>query len=139
MTEEEQRAGASPGATDDDPPTQPIDLARLREKYRKRRQRHRQGTLSFRRKGQQAVQIPLDRASTLIGRDGGCDIVLDDPGVSRRHARVIKNEEGHFELVDAHSTNGILVEGVPTERMLLCDGDAFMIGETQFTIQINDA
>ena len=46
-----------------------------------------------------------------IGRDPTCDIVLDDPKVSRVHARVEATPDGTWQLVDAGSTNGIWVGG----------------------------
>jgi pSer/pThr/pTyr-binding forkhead associated (FHA) protein len=46
-----------------------------------------------------------------IGRDPTCDVVLDDPKVSRVHARVEATPDGAWQLVDAGSTNGIWVDG----------------------------
>jgi predicted component of type VI protein secretion system len=41
----------------------------------------------------------------LIGRDGQCDLVVDDRRVSRRHARISWGE-GRFCVEDLGSTNG---------------------------------
>lgn len=46
-----------------------------------------------------------------IGRDPGCDFVLQDSSVSRRHARVLR-EDGCWRLLDLNSTNGTRVNGV---------------------------
>jgi S-DNA-T family DNA segregation ATPase FtsK/SpoIIIE len=57
--------------------------------------------------------IPLERSVVIvIGRDPACDIVLDDPLVSKRHAR-LEIGQGRVELVDLNSANGILVGGAP--------------------------
>ncbi|MHB1354900.1 MAG: protein kinase domain-containing protein [Anaerolineae bacterium] len=51
-------------------------------------------------------QVPFgDRTMMTIGRDKGCELVLDDSRVSRRHAQV--NYDGlHCSLTDLSSTNG---------------------------------
>lgn len=46
----------------------------------------------------------------MIGRDESCDVIVDDPGVSRRHARVT-NAEGSEWVEDLGSTNGTWVDG----------------------------
>ena len=62
-----------------------------------------------------------DRAETLVpgrldvdlikvGRATDNDIVLDDAMVSRYHAEIRKVADGHWELHDAGSANGIFVE-----------------------------
>ncbi len=46
--------------------------------------------------------------SVLIGRDGQCDLVVDDRRVSRRHARISWGE-GRFCVEDLGSTNGTYI------------------------------
>ena len=43
-------------------------------------------------------QFPLDRA-VVLGRDAAADVVLDDPRVSRRHARITPSD-GVVVVVD---------------------------------------
>ena len=50
-----------------------------------------------------------------MGRDPACELVLDDPTVSRRHARLGWDEEGPY-VEDAGSRHGIWVEGRPLPR-----------------------
>jgi two-component system, cell cycle response regulator len=69
----------------------------------------------------------LDRALTAIGRNEDCDIVLLDPGVSRRHAKVVHEKEGHV-IQDLHSTNGTYVNGSKVENQALKDGDKVTVG-----------
>lgn len=45
-----------------------------------------------------------------IGRDASCDVVIDDPNVSRRHAE-LRTESGGWVLVDTNSTQGVHVAG----------------------------
>src|SRR5690606_4383398 len=53
---------------------------------------------------------PLTRPVTTIGRAADNDIVLDDPSVSRRHARVVRRRNG-FVVEDLDSFNGTTVAG----------------------------
>jgi pSer/pThr/pTyr-binding forkhead associated (FHA) protein len=62
--------------------------------------------------------------STVIGRDPGCDIVLDDDRVSRRHARLV-GADGAWRLSDLGSTNGTLVSGRPAEDITI-EQDAWL-------------
>ena len=51
------------------------------------------------------------RASAcVIGRSRECDLVLDDPNVSRRHAELRREGDG-WVVADLGSTNGIKVNG----------------------------
>jgi len=51
---------------------------------------------------------PLTKPVTTIGRAADNDIVLDDPSVSRRHARVVRRRNG-FVIEDLDSFNGTSV------------------------------
>ena len=53
-------------------------------------------------------RIPLQSFRTTLGRQAGNDVVLDEPGISRRHAEVIKMDSG-FSLRDLSSINGTYV------------------------------
>jgi DNA-binding NtrC family response regulator len=50
----------------------------------------------------------------LIGRGAEADIRLDDPSVSRKHARVMVQEDA-VRLIDLDSRNGIRVNGAPIQ------------------------
>ena len=52
--------------------------------------------------------------AAVIGRDPGCDIVLEDDRVSRRHAR-LAFAEGAWRLADLESTNGTSLGGAPLD------------------------
>ena len=64
----------------------------------------------------------------LIGRDIGCDIVLGDMTVSRRHARLLFSD-GVWSLRDLDSTNGISVNGALVKRCQLRPGDRLRVGD----------
>jgi len=66
----------------------------------------------------------------VLGRDASCDIVLDAPGTSRRHAR-IRPDGGLFLLEDLGSKNGTLLNGVGCSVARLSDGDEIVLGMVQ--------
>jgi len=60
--------------------------------------------------------FPLDLADHLIGRrsdsaDIHPEVVLPDPGISRRHARLLRQADGGMALVDLASMNGTRLNG----------------------------
>ena len=73
--------------------------------------------------------VPLTQPEVTIGRLPECDVVVEDPGASRQHARV-RRTDGGFVLVDLGSTNGTLVNDVPIQEHELENGDRITIGET---------
>ena len=67
----------------------------------------------------------------VIGRDAGCDIVVPQPEVSRRHAEVVPAEAGYV-LTDL-STNGVFVNGKRVKySALLGRGDVIRLGAEEF-------
>ena len=52
--------------------------------------------------------IPIEGGTTTIGRSPSNDIVVDEDGVSRRHAAIQGDAEGFF-IVDLDSRNGTFV------------------------------
>jgi hypothetical protein len=73
--------------------------------------------------------VPLTQREVTIGRLPECDVVVEDPGASRQHARVRRTDDG-FVLVDLGSTNGTLVNDAPIQERVLENGDRITIGET---------
>jgi ABC-type multidrug transport system ATPase subunit/pSer/pThr/pTyr-binding forkhead associated (FHA) protein len=71
------------------------------------------------------IHQPGDR--TVIGREPGCDLVLDDIEVSRRHARM-ETTGSQTWLVDMRSFNGTFVNGRRVDRAVLNDGDVIRLG-----------
>ncbi|MBD0348855.1 MAG: DUF3662 domain-containing protein [Thermoleophilia bacterium] len=72
----------------------------------------------------------LARERIVIGRSKDCDIRLDDPNVSRRHAEV-RREGQTYWVVDLDSTNGVAVNGQRLKRSQLADGDRITVGSTE--------
>lgn len=73
--------------------------------------------------------IAIEESPIVVGRMPGCDVVLDDPNVSRRHAE-FRREDGHIIVSDLGSTNGTLVNGEKMSERRLVDGDRITLGRT---------
>jgi hypothetical protein len=72
----------------------------------------------------------------LIGRSHECDVVIDDPNISRRHAEVRSTAEGGWTLVDLGSTNGVKVNGRRVEQATLSPGDELTLGVTKLKYEL---
>jgi ABC-type multidrug transport system ATPase subunit/pSer/pThr/pTyr-binding forkhead associated (FHA) protein len=87
----------------------------------------------------QSQELALHGRSTVnIGRQPDNDLVLSHPTVSRKHARVIWNDQvGKHLIEDLHSMNGTFVDGQRVVRpMLLRPGDTIQIGPTQLIYKL---
>jgi hypothetical protein len=71
----------------------------------------------------------LRRPVTVIGRGEDADLRIADPGASRRHAE-LRRENDRVVLADLGSTNGTLVNGNAVGVVALRPGDEITIGET---------
>jgi hypothetical protein len=69
----------------------------------------------------------LGGSRLLIGRSRDCDIQLDDPNTSRRHAEV-RREGNAWVVADLGSTNGIKVNGHRVAEAELHPGDEVTLG-----------
>jgi hypothetical protein len=83
-------------------------------------------------------RYPLLGSLTTLGRDDSADIVVDDPGVSRRHSEIrVTNDGPHLvtSIRDLGSTNGTFVNGERITSTRLEDGDQVTIGRTSATFR----
>ena len=88
-----------------------------------------QATLTLVEGGRAARTFSLAKPVVTLGRLPESDVVVDDPGASRQHARII-NANGEFVLTDLGSTNGTLVNDEAVGERALDDGDRITIGGT---------
>ncbi len=77
---------------------------------------------------EQIMNRGLNKDVYVIGRHEDCDIHIDNLGISRTHARLIK-EGASYVVEDMNSSNGTFVNGEKTDRKLLADGDQIVIGK----------
>lgn len=73
-----------------------------------------------------------------LGRGQENDIVVADPRVSRRHARIAL-EAGALAIEDLESSNGTFVNGAAVQRRILEAGDVILVGETELRVERGDA
>ena len=73
---------------------------------------------------------------TVIGRGAEADVVVDDAGVSRRHAEV-HSDGNRVRVVDLGSTNGTFVDGerVGQQGAPLADGSRITVGRTRVIVR----
>jgi pSer/pThr/pTyr-binding forkhead associated (FHA) protein len=76
--------------------------------------------------------LRVDKRRVVLGRSRECDIQVEDPNVSRRHAE-LRQEGSAYWIVDLDSTNGIEVNGRRAQRAKLESGDTFTVGSTEIT------
>lgn len=68
-----------------------------------------------------------DGETLVVGRDPGCSLVIEDPRVSKRHARLRWTGTG-WALEDIGSKNGTTVNAEPAVGGELRDGDSISLG-----------
>lgn len=73
--------------------------------------------------------------AAVIGRDPACDLVLDHPDVSRRHAQVEATAQGYL-LRDLGSTHGTSVGGQMVGERLLAAGDEISFGPVKARVEL---
>lgn len=72
---------------------------------------------------------------TLIGRSEHNDLCLPSPYLSRHHAVIVGTPDGYY-VVDLNSVNGVLLNGNPVARAVLCDHDVLTLGPFRVKVQI---
>ncbi|HEU4407952.1 MAG TPA: FHA domain-containing protein [Polyangiaceae bacterium] len=78
--------------------------------------------------------LELSPGQFLIGRSTDCQLSVDDPLVSRRHARLLVTDEAVY-VEDLGSRNGVLVDGVRIDgRHRLRDGSKVTVGGQEMVI-----
>lgn len=76
-----------------------------------------------------------NRDVCVLGRQNGCDVVIDDTSVSRVHA-LLFNYFGHPTIFDMLSRNETFVNDEPVGFCVLKDKDIITIGETLFRARV---
>jgi hypothetical protein len=68
-------------------------------------------TLTIENDAGERRELSLERDSYILGREGRCDVCLPERNVSRRHARLQRDQEGEWWLVDLGGAYGSFVNG----------------------------
>ncbi|TGJ95130.1 phosphopeptide-binding protein, partial [Actinotalea fermentans ATCC 43279 = JCM 9966 = DSM 3133] len=74
------------------------------------------------------LQRDLVAGRYVVGREPGCDLVLSDPLVSKKHARIDVSDR--TEVVDLGSANGIVVDGGLVTRLRVDRQQTLVLGDT---------
>ncbi len=82
-------------------------------------------------------ELKTDQDEIIIGRDSGNDIPIDNVGVSREHARIIKGENYYF-IEDLNSTNGTFVNGKKINKKYLKEDDEISIGKHSLQVILEE-
>lgn len=82
-------------------------------------------------------RLPVPPDGGVVGRSRDCDIVLEDAGVSRRHAELRPDDDG-WTVADLGSTNGVRVNGRDIHGPHpLRAGDRLELGSTEIVFDIS--
>ncbi|NOT28356.1 MAG: FHA domain-containing protein [Acidobacteria bacterium] len=72
--------------------------------------------------------------SKTVGRGRQADINIDDPSLSRVHARVTAEADGLLAVDDLGSTNGVVVNGREQLSSYLRAGDVVRFGRVEYVV-----
>ena len=76
--------------------------------------------------------------SKTVGRGRQADVMVDDPSLSRLHARLAVDPDGQLSIDDLGSTNGIFVNGAEQLSAYLMLGDVVRFGRVEYAVGNGD-
>lgn len=79
-------------------------------------------------------EYPLHAGVNRVGRDTSMDVQLQDPLVTREHARI--NVGATVEITDTNSANGVVIDGMAVGRAVLRPGDLVLLGDTVISVRL---
>ncbi|MGA2617617.1 MAG: adenylate/guanylate cyclase domain-containing protein [Thermoguttaceae bacterium] len=65
----------------------------------------------------QTIRREFKQPRVVIGRSMVCDLAIDSPEVARKHAEIVRDEEG-WAIHDLHSHSGTAVNGIAAQQRL---------------------
>ncbi|WP_040162306.1 FhaA domain-containing protein [Nigerium massiliense] len=84
------------------------------------------------------IRHPLMPPGFTLGRGNDADVRINDPGISRLHARIVVQGFGDGQQIsveDMGSTNGILVDGQRVRNAPLHEGSRIEMGNTRLLVR----
>ena len=76
--------------------------------------------------------------SKTIGRGTYADVMIDDPSLSRLHARLTRDAGGMLQVEDLESTNRVVVNGVQHKSTTLQANDVITFGVVEYTVLVRE-
>jgi len=76
-------------------------------------------------------KYPINKGTTLVGRDPGLDVTIQEESVSRRHAELIFDVES-LQVIDLNSTNGTFINDKQIKNKTANPGDLVRFGNIIF-------
>jgi len=78
---------------------------------------------------EKGLRYPIIHTVWRIGRSRDNEMTLNDNSISRRHAEIQRDNNGHFILLDTSSANGLFVNNEKIRQHTLQEGDIIEIGD----------
>jgi hypothetical protein len=88
--------------------------------------------------GSRVFELLGDRPIS-IGRAKSSNLLLDHPSVSRLHALVHSTPDGHWQITDRESSNGVKVNGTAVKEAVLRPNDEITLGEYRLRFEDSQA
>jgi|SRR5690625_753908 len=84
------------------------------------------------------MRHPLPPPGVTIGRGSDADLRIDDPGISRKHARITvdAHKTSNVSVKDLGSTNGVILDGRRVGQAPLVDGSRLQLGNTLIVLHV---
>jgi adenylate cyclase len=84
--------------------------------------------------GPRVFELSGDRPIS-IGRAKSSTLVLDHDSVSRQHALIRATPDGHWQIIDRDSANGVRVNGAAVKEITLRPNDEIALGDYRFRFE----
>src|SRR4051812_27191075 len=89
--------------------------------------------------GNAGQTVDVTGSEFTIGREAGCDLVLNDGKASRRHAALKPLPDGRATLYALGSSNGTFVNGQKIQSTVLSGGEQVQIGDSVMAAVVQSA
>ena len=77
-------------------------------------------------------RLPVTHWECLLGRNKGCDVILQYATISRIHAVLTRSDRGEWTITDAGSKSGVEVNGTLVQSSPVREGDCITLGGLDF-------
>ena len=77
-------------------------------------------------------EFSLTQVETVIGRGEDCHFIIDHRSISQKHAKIVREKNATYKIVDLNSKNGVKVSGESYRATHLKRGDVVELGHVKF-------